>query len=131
LLLRRAVVDLLGGFSEDAGFRGPFGGEDIAFRDALARHFRFLRTDHPYLRYRVRPGCHLDKFLDRSTVIDGQLMFTRPTPESSSRAFSTALAEYLDRVRDRVETLGAVDGSETSASPASIGSHIWREVVYQ
>jgi tetratricopeptide (TPR) repeat protein len=110
LLIRRAVVELLGGFSEAAGFRGPFGGEDIAFRGALARHFRLAQTDHPFLRYRVRSGSHLDKFLDRSAVIDGQLVFTRPTPQEASGAFSTALAEYLDRVRDRVEALVAVGG---------------------
>ena len=114
LLVRRAAVDLLGGFSEDPRFRGPLGGEDIAFRTALSRHFCLARTDHPYLRHRFRPGGHLDRFLDRS-VVDGKLVFTRPTPDESSGAFSAALTEYLDRVRDRVGTRDATGSPEPDA----------------
>ena len=93
LLLRRAAVDLLGGFSEDPRFRGPLGGEDIAFRTALSRHFRLARTDHRYLRYRVRRGSHFDLFLDRTAVIDGRLVFTGQTADEQS-------GRVLDRQAD-------------------------------
>src|SRR5262249_31842755 len=87
-------------------------GEDIAFREALARNFRLVQTPHPYLRYRVRPGGHFDRFLDRTRVIDGRLVFTRSTPEEQSGALLAARAHYFNQVRERIGVLEAVGGPD-------------------
>jgi predicted O-methyltransferase YrrM len=112
LMLCRAVVDLIGGFPEDPAFRGPTGGEDIAFRDALARHFRLTYTPHPHFRGHVQQGGHLDKFLDRSTVIDGQLVFTHAAPDGSSSALAAAHARYREMVRERVGVVAGLGGPD-------------------
>ncbi len=115
LVVRRAAVDLVGGFPEDPAFRGPTAGEDIAFRQALARHFRLAWLDRPFFRYRYRPGSHLDRFLDRSEVVDGRLVFT---PEAQGDpAFVAALASHLDWVRDRVGVVAALGGTPEGAAP--------------
>jgi hypothetical protein len=102
LVVRRAVADLVGGFPEHPAFRGPGAGEDVAFRQAVARHFRLAKTDHPFLRYRVGRGSHFDRFLDRSEVVDGRLVFTRPIPGGQPADLTAAWAAYDASVRERV-----------------------------
>jgi hypothetical protein len=99
------VADVIGGFPEHPAFRGPGAGEDVAFRQAVARHFRLAKTAHPFLRYRVSRGSHFDRFLDRSEVVDGKLVFTRPLPGGQPADLTAAWAAYDAAVRDRVTSV--------------------------
>lgn len=110
LLLRRNVVERVGGFPEDPAFRGQYAGEDIAFRQAIARHFRLVRAAAPALRYRVRAGGHFDRFLDRSVVVNGRLVFTRTDEPESPDRVADASVRYLASVRERVGTPIAPNG---------------------
>lgn len=120
LLLRRAVVELMGGLPEDPAFRGPAGGEDIAFRQALARHFRLVGVVNPFLRYRVRPGGHCARFLARSTVVDGRLVFTHSDPNENSQAVADARARYMAQVDQRVNAPPPQSPPEPPGDPATL-----------
>ncbi len=101
MLLRRSVALLLGGFPEDAAFRGPSAGEDVAFKRALLRHFQAMRLDTPFLRYRVRPGGCFERFLDSTRVESEGLVFTR-----AAETLAAAQAAYLQAVDGRLKALG-------------------------
>ncbi len=78
LLVRRSVALLIGGFPTSAVFGGRHGGEDVAFRDVLKNFFAIDHLRDKLYRHYLRPGCHFYRFLDRSTVVDGKVVFTRP-----------------------------------------------------
>jgi glycosyltransferase involved in cell wall biosynthesis len=100
LLLRRPVVDLLGGFPEGEAFRGPIAGEDTVFKQVLSIAFHVGYLPHPFLRHHVRPGSHFDLFLDRSTVVDGKLVFA-----SHATELEVAGRGYLKTVRARIDAV--------------------------
>jgi predicted O-methyltransferase YrrM len=104
LVIRRAVAELLGGFPEAPEFRGPTGGEDIAFRIALKQWFRSAKIFKPLLRGRVRQGSHFDLFLDRSRVEDGRLVFTSQVTGEQDKSIAMARERYLERARERIES---------------------------
>jgi glycosyltransferase involved in cell wall biosynthesis len=99
LLVRRAAVEAVGGFPEDAAFRGPLAGEDLAFRRALARWFSLGHAPEPLYRHRARPGGHLLRFLERSRVEEGRLVVDSGADRT---ALVAALARHADRVARRM-----------------------------
>ncbi len=125
LLVRREVAEAIGGFPEDPAFRGPTAGEDIAFRDALARHFRLRCVETPFLRYRVQPGGHFERFLDRSAVVEGHLVFTRTEASVSPDAVAEALRRYHARVQRRLMSLTPDSGVEQFALLAAPGTTVF------
>ncbi|OIQ91291.1 putative glycosyltransferase EpsJ [mine drainage metagenome] len=103
MLLRRDAVALLGGFPEDAAFRGPSAGEDVAFKRAFLRHFQAMRLQEAFLRYRVRPGGCFERFLASTRVEAGRLVFTRTA--EAPEALAAAQAAYTQAVDARVQGL--------------------------
>jgi hypothetical protein len=102
VILRRSVADLLGGFPEDAVFRGRSAGEDACFRQALHANFEVATTTDKFQRYRVRRGSHFDYFLDRTEIVDGKIVFKHRAPEESSGAMATATLRYQENLRARL-----------------------------
>jgi glycosyltransferase involved in cell wall biosynthesis len=84
LLVRRSVALLIGGFPTSAAFAGRHAGEDVAFREVLRQYFAVEYIDARLYRHYLRPGCHFYRFLDRSTVVDGRLVFTRPAEHAET-----------------------------------------------
>src|SRR5208282_4476474 len=81
VILKKSVADLLGGFPEDAVFRGKAAGEDCAFRNLLATTFEIIYDETEFLRYLVKRGSHFDYFLDRTLVVDNKVIFKENSPE--------------------------------------------------
>lgn len=101
VILRIDAARLLGGFPEDAAFRGPAAGEDVCFKASLSR----LTTHHaafPFLRYRVRTGAHFDRFLDNLQLRDGALISTAPTPAELDGSIARAMKAHFERVGARI-----------------------------
>jgi FkbM family methyltransferase len=105
VMVRKAVADLVGGFPEAPAFRGQAAGEDVCFRQTLARWFKVAHCPGKFLRYLVKRGSHLDYFLDRSQVVDGQIVFTRRSPEETNMELAAALRAYSDPVGRRLAAL--------------------------
>jgi glycosyltransferase involved in cell wall biosynthesis len=108
LITRKVAVDLLGGFPEVPAFRGASGGEDLTFRQALACWFRGLERPEKFLRYWVQHGSHFDYFLDRTKVVNGDLVFTKLSTDEKSGTFNAGWTEYRNRVAQRVSVFESV-----------------------
>jgi glycosyltransferase involved in cell wall biosynthesis len=98
LITRKVAVDLMGGFPEAPIFRRESAGEDLTFRYALAFWFRGLERPEKFLRYWVHRGSHFDYFLDRTQVVNGELVFTRLSTDEESGALNAVGRRYLDQV---------------------------------
>jgi glycosyltransferase involved in cell wall biosynthesis len=108
LLVRRSVADFMGGFPEDAAFRGKAAGEDAAFRQALLRYFKIDRYQEPFLRYLVKPGSHFYAYLDRSEVRDGRMRILHHTEEERSGLLKKAVLAYFGRTEAKIAALKSV-----------------------
>jgi glycosyltransferase involved in cell wall biosynthesis len=78
LVARQDVLDL-GGFPEEARYRGEFGGEDVAFMDKVKEHLQpIARLETFYYRVWSQRGSHVDKFLANTRLTsDGSFEFVR------------------------------------------------------
>jgi hypothetical protein len=90
LLVRREVLELLGGFPEAPVFRGARGGEDVAVTRLLVKYFRRGWDARPLLIHHLRPGSHLHRFLADSRVDGDDVVLARRTPEEESGALQLA-----------------------------------------
>jgi glycosyltransferase involved in cell wall biosynthesis len=105
LMLRRSSYDLIGGFPEDDTFRGPLGGEDVAFSKALEQFCHPIGyLPQPFYRCHDRPQSHLQRFLNSTALTpDGRsFTFTAPLPEQQpGGSLEHALTQYLDAISER------------------------------
>jgi glycosyltransferase involved in cell wall biosynthesis/predicted O-methyltransferase YrrM len=108
VMVRRAVVELIGGFPEGGAFRGRAAGEDFLFKNALVSWFKVVACEGNFLRYRVRPGSHFDYFLDRTRVVDNRLVFTSHSPEEQSGELEAGRRLYMERIRQRLSAVASV-----------------------
>lgn len=100
MVMRRAHFLQMGGFPEDPVFRGPAGGEDVAFMQAVMAHFQpIARIEQPGYRVWSQSGSHLDHFLSRTRLKGESFEFVfRQTDEVQDEQISTGLGAYLDKV---------------------------------
>jgi predicted O-linked N-acetylglucosamine transferase (SPINDLY family) len=121
LMVRKAVALVMGGFPEAPIFRSELAGEDICFRGTLAHWFKVVHREGPFMRYLVKRGSHLDYFLDRSQVIDGKLVFTRPSAQRAE--WNEAFQAYFDQVGRKC---GGVVGAKKADLLAAAAQHYQR-----
>jgi glycosyltransferase involved in cell wall biosynthesis len=118
IIVRTAVAELVGGFPENALFRGRAAGEDWIFRDVLRQVFEVDFMPEKYLRYLIKRGSHFDYFMDRTKIIGNELIFTERTVEEEA----PATAEFINRyTQSCVRRISAARVS-TLASVVDIGS---------
>lgn len=100
MLIRREHFLRLGGFPEDPVFRGPAGGEDVAFMQAVMAHFQpIARLDKPGYRVWSQTGSHVDRFLARTRLtVEGGFNFWQERDNSvETNELATAIKQYLER----------------------------------
>ena len=119
LILRRAAVELLGGFPVAEAFRGEAAGEDSVFRLALGRWFHVERIATPFFRHQVRPGGHLERFLTRSREENGRLLFDQKTAEEDSGAIDAAIRSYLRDIETRLQAARQTKRQPRAAAQAA------------
>lgn len=101
MLIRREQFLRLGGFSEAPAFRGPSGGEDVAFMRAVMAHFQpIARVAQPGYRVWSQAGSHVDRFLahTRLTAAGGFEFVGERNSSVQADTLEKAIAYYLERV---------------------------------
>jgi hypothetical protein len=101
MLIRRAAFNIVGGWPETKPYREhPGGCEDEAFLRLFSHYFDFEIIYQKLYDHAHRPGNALDRFLGRTTVVDGQIVFAEPTEQDK---MVWAELDRLKRLlRDRV-----------------------------
>lgn len=100
LVLERDAFSRLGGFPEDSVFRGPFGGEDVAFMQAVIEHFQPIgRIGRPCYRVWSQSGSHVDKFLANTRITETGFEYVRlHSDQEPGGPLSKGLANHLTKV---------------------------------
>ncbi|MDY0013022.1 MAG: glycosyltransferase [Rhodocyclaceae bacterium] len=119
LIIERTVFDAIGGFPEDSAFRGPFGGEDVAFMQALMEHFQPIgKIDRPVYRVWSKAGTHVDKFLSNTRLTKNSFEFVQLHPDQQlGSILSAALGSYqesISQLLNKRDSQGASEQSITS-----------------
>jgi hypothetical protein len=94
----------MGGFPQDPVFRGPAGGEDVAFMQAVMAHFQpIMRLERAGYRVWSQAGSHTDKFLSNTRLTGSTFEFVGNLHnQSSAEHVEEAIRVYLDQVRAKV-----------------------------
>jgi glycosyltransferase involved in cell wall biosynthesis len=95
VLIRRNAFWQTGAFPVDAEFRKKLAGEDIAFKQAL-KHFFAVGTDYTrqLLRHHLRDGSATDNYINRTKIVDGEIVFTEVFENEQSGEWSAALSKH-------------------------------------
>jgi hypothetical protein len=105
MVMRREHFLRMGGFPEDPVFRGPSGGEDVAFMQAVMVHFQpIARIEQIGYRVWSRSGSHVDRFLANTRLKGDTFEFVALSDsEAQDRQIVIGIADYLNKVSARVE----------------------------
>lgn len=95
----------IGGFPEDSVFRGPLGGEDVAFMEAVKEYLKPIgRIEHACYRVWNRPDSHVEKFLANTRLIGESFEFISLHPDQKTGGrLAQAIKTYLLGVEGRLE----------------------------
>jgi hypothetical protein len=98
--MRREHFLQMGGFPVDPIFRGPAGGEDVAFMQAVMAHLQpIARIEQAGYRVWSQSGSHVDRFLASTRLKGDSFEFVdRQTDQAQVDQISIGLDEYLDKV---------------------------------
>jgi glycosyltransferase involved in cell wall biosynthesis len=109
MVIPRTIFLRIGGFPENPIFRGPFGGEDVAFMQAVMAHFQPIgRIDRPCYRVWSEAGSHLDKFLANTRLKGESFEFVRRHPDQEPDGpLKHAVQSYLEYVTQQVTIHGS------------------------
>ena len=107
MLMRRGHFLRIGGFPEDLVFRGPSGGEDVAFMQAVMAHFQpIARIEQPGYRVWSRSGSHVDRFLANTRLTDAgffEFLENYSMPVDAIK-LANSIEEYLNAVQLSLES---------------------------
>lgn len=100
VLVRRNVFWQAGAFPVDPEFRKKLAGEDIAFKQAL-KHYFAVGTDlsRQLLRHHLRDGSATDNYINRTEIVDGQIVFKEVFENESSGEWNAALQRHWGNVQ--------------------------------
>ena len=104
-MLRRSTVELIGGFPEDATFRTGMGGEDGAFFQVLMKYFQSFFEPAKLLRYYVGANSHFSRFVRRTRVENGKLVFVDLEEIESSGALTATILDFEKRFVERCRSI--------------------------
>ena len=125
IVLRTEAARDIGGFPTQRAFRGQAAGEDYVFRSQLAAHGKVVKILKPLFKYRAQRGSHFDFFLDRVSLREGRLEFSRMSQEESDGSLLAAVREYQQAVHQRA--LARTGGLMEAALGAGLKYHLLSE----
>lgn len=104
-MLRRSVVEVIGGFPEDQRFRSRMGGEDGVFFQMLQKYFRSAFDPTTFCRHYVGADSHFSRFVRRTRVENGKLVFVKLEEFEASGQLDAVAAEFERRFLERCRAL--------------------------
>ena len=104
-MLRRSVIEIIGGFPEDQRFRSGMGGEDGVFFQVLRKYFRSFFEPTKFCRHYVGAHSHFSRFVRRTRAENGKLVFLQLEEFESSGMLDALAAEFERRFLDRCRAL--------------------------
>lgn len=113
MVMARSIFERIGGFPEDEAFRGPSGGEDVAFMQALMTHFQPIgRIEQPSYRVWSQAESHVDRFLSSTRLTAECFEFIRlHQDQEPDGLLARSIGNYLASVET---TIGPVTCNTTS-----------------
>ena len=104
LVIERTAFFNIGGFPQTPAFRGPLGGEDVAFMEMVIAHLQPIgRVGRMCYRVWSQAGSHLDKFLANTRIKGESFEFVKLHPDQEpDGALARALREYQEGVAARM-----------------------------
>lgn len=99
VLVRRNAFWQAGAFPVDPEFRKKLAGEDIAFKQAI-KHYFAVGTDYSrqLLRHHLRDGSATDNYINRTKIVDGQIVFKEVFENEASGEWNDALQRHWSGV---------------------------------
>lgn len=99
VLVRRHAFWQAGGFPVDAEFRKKLAGEDIAFKQAI-KHYFAVGSDFSrhLIRHHLRDGSATDNYINRTEIVNGEIIFKEVFENESSGEWNAALRKHWDGV---------------------------------
>lgn len=94
MMLWKFVFFAAGGFPLGPAFGGELGGEDIALVNAVWANYGMYYLGQRFLRVHDRPGSHLARYLARTRVENGRIVFTADPREVRDGAWQAAVARH-------------------------------------
>lgn len=97
MVLKQEVFERIGGFPEDEAFRGPLGGEDVAFMQLLIKNFQpIARLERPAYKVWCNTNSHVRKFLANTRLTENGFEFISHHPDQQpDSALNRALERYI------------------------------------
>ena len=113
--VRREAFWAAGGFPVSSEFRKALGGEDIVFKTILKQLFSMASTPQKLVRHYVYPGSHTDKYLKRTEIVDGQVVFREYYAEETNRSWDNAATLHIERAKTLYRGLPAMTRAAADA----------------
>lgn len=100
MVMRRDLFSRIGGFSEDAIFRGQAGGEDVAFMQVIIDHCQPIgRIERACYRVWSRAGAHVDRFLANTRLAGASFEFVNlHASQLPGGGLEKSILDYVSKV---------------------------------
>ena len=115
VLVRRNIFWACGAFPVGAEFRTELAAEDLAFKTALRRWFPVWIADNKFVRHHVRPGAATDRYLKRTEVVGGKVVYKTMHAKESDGNIGQAIDAHLQRAWKALKAERAVALNEVEA----------------
>jgi glycosyltransferase involved in cell wall biosynthesis len=98
VVVRRGAFWSCGAFPVGPEFRTAIAAEDVAFKIALKRWFLVGGTTRKFIRHHIREGSATDRYLRRTEVVNGQVVFRAVADNEADGSLQRAIDVHLRRV---------------------------------
>lgn len=95
IVVRRNLFWACGGFPVGDEFRTKLAGEDIVFKQVLRNFFPVAVVGEKYIRHHIREGSATDRYLKRTRVVDGRIVFTEDAPNETDGSWDRAYNAHI------------------------------------
>lgn len=97
VVVRRGAFWACGAFPVGPEFRTVIAGEDIVFKNALKQWFPVASATNKFIRHHIRPGSATDRYLSRTEVVNGQVVFKTLHENETDGTWDRAAQAHLQR----------------------------------
>ena len=95
--------------SYNKAFRTPLAGEDIAFKNPM-RHYLETAADYSrrLVRHHLRDGSATDNYLNRTKLVNGEVIYTSHYDNENNGEWSNALESHYAKVKRDIDAFRLV-----------------------